>query len=131
MGRLTEEVIAKVSGAVWEADHDKFIRMSEALLSVSADVIGQLTTIYVKFTLTDDIYSPVYAVAWIKNSKRWVIGLALPDDLESPELGPAPPKRTYAGLTKYFTITPGDPIPTKLGEWAKLAYENVQVKESC
>jgi len=131
VGRLTDEAIAKVSGAVWEADRDKFMGMSESLLSVSPDAIGELTTIYVKFKVTDEIFGLVYAVAWIKNSKRWVVGLALPDDVKSRELGPTPPKHKYAGLTKFFTITPQNPIPVKLGEWAKLAYENVVAKENC
>jgi len=123
MGNLAENVIKKVSGAVWDGIHDKFMEMSDALLNVSPHAAGTLTGVYVKFTHDDQLTSPVYAAVWIRSSKKWVIGLALPEDFESPELEPAPPRHTYAGLNKYFTITPEDSLPGELAQWAQMAYD--------
>jgi hypothetical protein len=125
MGQLSQDVINKVAGAAWDSVREKFLRMTETLLNVAPDAQADMTTIYVKFTVTAENLSPVYAVAWIKNSKRWVTGLALPGDFEDPRLGPAPPQKKYTGLTKYFTVTPEDNLPEDLSEWAKLAHQRV------
>ena len=101
------------------------MELTSRLLEVSPDAVGDLTTIYVKFTATGEPLSPVYAVVWVKHSDQWIVGLALPDDLIEPPLGPPLPGYKYAGLTKYFTIAPSDPIPERLADWARIAYKKV------
>lgn len=120
--RLDERAVQKVSGPTWEPLREDFLEISEKLLSVSQDTASQLTTIYVKFCTTSAM-NEVYAVVWIKTSKKIVVGLSLPEDVEDARLGPPPKGHTYKGLTKFFTVTHDDPIPGGLLRWAKLAYE--------
>ena len=54
-----------------------------------------------------------------------IVGLALPEDYDAEELGPAPPKMMYKGLHKYFVVERGSAVPKGLAEWAGLAYQNV------
>lgn len=122
--RLSDEVIRRVSGPSWEPLKQTFLDMSEVLLDVAADTVGVLTTIYVKYQFTHSPSSGVFAVAWVKNSKQIVVGLALPEDFESPSLGPAPTGMKYKGLTKYFTLKPGDVVPEQLSQWARAAYQH-------
>lgn len=121
--RLDKRAMEKVSGPSWEPIRGKFYEISETLLSVSPDASSELTTIYVKYCPKSP-HSSVFAVAWIKTSKKIVVGLALPDDYDSDLLGGAPQGMTYKGLTKYFSISANDIVPEELGKWAKAAYEN-------
>jgi hypothetical protein len=123
--RLGSDAIRKISGAAWEPLRQVFLDMSDILLGVAPETIGVLTTIYVKFQVTATPGANVYAVAWMKNSKQLVIGLALKDDVESPLLGSAPVGMKYKGITKYFIIVPGQEVPEDFGAWAKAAYDNV------
>lgn len=120
--RLDEKAVQKVSGPTWEPLREDFFTISKKLLSVSADAASQLTTIYVKFCTTSAM-NEVYAVVWIKTSKKIVVGLSLPEDVDDACLEPPPKGHTYKGLTKFFTVTLDDPIPDGLLRWAKLAYE--------
>jgi hypothetical protein len=122
--RLSDEAIQRISGPSWEPLKQSFLDMSEVLLDVAADTVGVLTTIYVKYQLTENPSSGVFAVAWLKTSKQIVVGLTLPENFESPLLGPAPKGTRYKGLTKYFTLRPGDLIPEKLSQWALAAYQH-------
>lgn len=123
--RLSEDAIQRVSGPSWQPLKQAFLDVSSLLLDVSPDVAGVLTTIYVKYQITSGPNSSIYAVVWLKNSKQIVIGLALPEDYESPVLGPAPSGMKYKGITKYFTIVPGDPVPVELADWATAAHTHV------
>jgi len=60
----------------------------------------------------------------VKSSKRLIVGLALPEDCESEELGPALPGTLYRGLTKYFVVERGGVVPKSLALWAEMAYQN-------
>jgi hypothetical protein len=120
--RLDPKAVERVSGPAWESLKPVFFDLSRVLLSVSPDAASELTTIYVKFCPTAEKNS-VFAVVWLKSSKQIVVGLSLPETVESPMLGPAPQGATYKGLTKYLTIRPGEAIPEELGGWAKLSYE--------
>lgn len=120
--RLDEKAVQKVSGPSWEPLREDFVKLSEDLLSVSQDTASQLTTIYVKFCTTSAM-NEVYAVVWIKTSKKIVVGLSLPEDFEDDRLGPPPKGHAYKGLTKYFSVTEEEPVPKRLSRWAKLAYE--------
>ncbi len=125
MGELDPRAIARVSGPSWGSICDKFLRISEAILSVSPEACGELTTIYVKYTTGRPPTTPAYAVVWLKTSKRIVVGLSLPDSFDSSELGPPPAGTKYKGLTKYFLIEADGSIPKDLDRWAKLAYDHV------
>jgi hypothetical protein len=122
MGALSQRIITKVSGPAWEPLRGQFMQMSQVLLAVSPDANSELLTTYVKFTVRAAPESQVFAAIWLKNSKRLVVGLALPEDYEAEELGPAPPGMRYKGLTKYFVVERGAAVPQGFATWAKLAY---------
>ena len=122
MGELSQRIVAKVSGPAWEPLRRQFMQMAQLLVSVSPDSNSELLTTYVKFTVHTTPESHVFAAIWLKNSKRLVVGLALPEEYDAPELGPAPPGTTYKGLTKYFVVERSGPVPKGLAAWAKLAY---------
>ena len=71
-------------------------------------------TTYVKFTVHAAPQSPVFAAIWLKSSKRLIVGLALPEEYEAEELGPAPPGTMYKGLDKYFVVERGGAMPRAL-----------------
>lgn len=125
MGVLGDRALAKVSGPSWDGVREKFLQLSDALLSVGPNTFAELTTIYVKYSLSDAASSPVYAVVWIKNSKKWLIGMSLPEGSDHPLLLSAPPQKTYTGLTKYFYIGENDQLPDEITDWATLAFERV------
>src|SRR5438045_842418 len=102
MGQLAEEAIKRVSGPAWQPLRETFIQLSGTLLSVSPDAYGVLTTIYVKYQVDRSPNAPVYAVAWLKTSKEIVVGLALPEEFQCDNLGPAPSGMKYKGINKYF-----------------------------
>src|SRR6476660_2599150 len=118
MGQLGEKVIEKISSPAWDRLRDKFIAISHQVLSVSPETFCELTTIYAKFTLTSIPSSPVYAAVWLKSSKSLTFGFSLPDDFDDVSLTPPPQGMKYKGLTRYFTITPNDEIPSNCGSWA-------------
>ncbi len=122
--RLSNVAVERVSGPAWESLRQPFLDMSESLLGVAPESVAVLTTIYVKYQLTDSPSSDVFAVVWLKNSKQLVVGLTLPQEVESPLLGAAPTGMKYKGLTKYLIVKPGDTLPPELSSWAKAAYEN-------
>ena len=122
--RLSDEAIQRVSGPSWKPLKQTFLDMSEVLLDVATDAVGVLATSYVKYQLTRSPSSGVFAVAWLKTSKHIGVGLALPENVESPLLGPAPTGTTYKGLTKYFTLRPGESVPEQLSQWARVAYQS-------
>ena len=122
MGELSTRAKEKVSGPAWDVLRPQFDDIQATLLSVDPSTYADLTTIYIKFTLTNDPTSPVYAVMWVKSAKRLVVGLALPEQDLPDELGPAPPRMTYKGLTGYFAVEPDDAVPTALGNWAEHAF---------
>ncbi|MDB4372727.1 hypothetical protein N9Z53_03020 [Mariniblastus sp.] len=122
--RLDVKAVKKVSGAAWECLRKDFFEIANTLLSVSADSKSELTTIYVKFLPTNGA-ADVFAVVWIKSSKKIVVGLALPESIESSCFVAAPQGTKYRGLTKYFVVTEDAPIPSELTDWACSAFQNV------
>ena len=101
------------------------MEMCQTLLGVSPDVSAEFISYYVKFTIGTAPDSPPYAAVWIKNTKRAIVGLALPESYQAEPLGRAFPGTAYKGLTKYFAVEPGSALPEGFREWARLAYENV------
>jgi hypothetical protein len=122
MGALSQRIITKVSGPAWESLRGQFMQMAQLLLAVSPDANCELLTTYVKFTVRAAPESHVFAAIWLKNSKRLVVGLALPEDCDAEELGPAPLGMRYKGLTKYFVVERDGAVPKGFATWAKLAY---------
>jgi hypothetical protein len=120
--QLGPKAIAKISGKAWDELRLNFLIFCELLLDVSPEAYGELTTTYVKFTMGNMHVSRVYAAMWVKNSKSFTVGLALPDDCRHPMFTDALKGMMYKGLTKYVTITPEDAIPEECGEWAEMAY---------
>ena len=121
--QLGPKAVAKISGKAWDELRLNFLGVCRMLLDVSPDAFGELTTTYLKFTIGNTHVSRVYAAIWVKNSKSFTVGLALPDDCKHPMFTDALKGMTYKGLTKYVTITSEDSIPEDCGEWAEIAYK--------
>jgi hypothetical protein len=124
MGALSQRIIDKVSGPAWEQIRGQFMQMAQLFLSVSPDADSKLLNTYVKFTTRTDPNSPVFAVVWLKSGKQMMVGLALPEEYDARELGPAPLGTTYKGLNKYFIVQRGGTVPEGFAEWAGRAYQN-------
>lgn len=124
MVALSQRIIAKVSGPAWDQLRGQFMQTARLLLAVSSDADSELMTTYVKFTINSTPSCPVYAAVWYKNSKRLIVGLALPEEFDAEELGPSLPGTMYKGLNKYFIVERGGAVPKGLAEWASLAYRN-------
>lgn len=117
----------RLQGPVWDKGlRERFLLIASTLLSVSPSSACELTTIYVKFTLSNQTSSPVFAVVWIKNSQKWLVGLAMPPGFNSEKLELQPKNYKYAGLTHCFFIEPHQEIPSELIEWAYIAHSNVR-----
>jgi len=125
MGDISTKATKKVSGPTWDTLRPKFDEIVESLLSVAPSVHADLVTIYIKFTLSAEPISRVYAVMWVKSSKRCVVGLALPEEDLPDALEPAPKGMVYKGLTGYFSVEPSDAVPASLTDWAERAYQFV------
>lgn len=123
LDRLDEAAVRRVAGPAWDGLRDVFMEASGHLLAVDPSTCGQLTTIYVKYSIR--LNGPVYAVAWIKKSTELVVGFALPGDVEGLGLELPPCDKKYAGLTGYLTLIPGDDVPVGFSLWARNAYANV------
>jgi hypothetical protein len=130
MGELSQRTIAKVSGPAWESLRGQFLQVSRCLLASSPDAESELFTTYVKFTVGSSPNSRVFAAIWLKSSKRLIVGLAVPEDFEAEELGPAPLGTVYKGLTKYFVVERGGAVPKGVGKWAVLAYKSASSDHS-
>ncbi len=121
--QLGPKAVAKISGKAWDELRLNFLDVCGMLLDVSPDAYGELTTTYLKFTIGNNHISRVYAAVWVKNSKSFTVGLALPDECKHPMFTDALKGMSYKGITKYVTITAEDSIPEECGEWAEIAYK--------
>ena len=104
MERLDPRASKRVSGPSWAKVRPQFERINEALLAVSPETQGMLTTVYVKYA--PDPHQQPFAVLWVRKSTELVLGLSLPEEFESPHLGESPVGCKYAGLTWYLTVLP-------------------------
>src|SRR4051812_12525760 len=125
MGLLSERAKEYVSGPAWRSLRPAFFAVCDMFLAMDSRAKGELTTIYVKISVVTELGEQVYAVIWLRTSKRLVLGMALPEETESPSLTVAPKGCKYKGLTKYLTINSGEALPSDLDLWAKQAYEQV------
>jgi hypothetical protein len=122
MERLDPRAVKRVSGPSWGKMRPLFDRINSSLLGVSPTVRGELTTIYIKY-FEPQLPNRPYAVLWIKKSTLLVLGLSLPEIVESPRLAGPPSHLKYAGITKYMTVEPGQDVPEELAVWATLAHD--------
>ena len=124
MERLDPRASKRVSGPSWAKVRPQFERINEALLGVSPETQGMLTTVYVKYA--PDPHQQPFAVLWVRKSTELILGLSLPEAFESPLLGESPVGCKYAGLTWYLTVLPEDDVPDEIDDWAKLAHAHAQ-----
>jgi hypothetical protein len=125
MSSIDPRIAERVRGPAWTNVRKLFGELCDRVLAVAPGTHAALTTIYVKFAVSDAPTAPVYAVAWLKTAKNIVIGFALPEVLLDESLTAAPPGMTYKGITKYFRLTPGEPLPDKIDDWAGSAFRSV------
>ncbi len=119
--RLDERAISRVNGAAWTTLRGAFFRVAKALLAVSPQTRSQLTTIYVKFCV-DDQLDTVYAVVWLKTSRQIVVGLNVPEEHRPISVPRSMPGHAYKNLNAYFVIDPDDVIPDRLFDCIPVAY---------
>ena len=124
MEDLLSELRARVETPAWEPLRRQLLEICRLFLNVSADAKSEIVSYYVKFTVGAAPTSSTYAAIWLKNTKRLIVGLALPEGYEAEGLGAALPGTFYKGLTKYFTVERGGDVPQNLGAWIELAYQN-------
>lgn len=124
--RLDTRAIKKVSGPSWTEMRPIFNGVCEALLGVSPDTSGELTTIYVKFAGPETGMRP-YAVVWLRKASEITVGLSLPSSVEASQFDEQPDGCKYAGLTRYLVLKPTRRLPESFNEWAKQAYEQAKL----
>lgn len=125
MSVVDPRIAERLRGPTWDGIRASFVELCDRVLEVSPTSRAELTTIYVKFAVSNEPTSPVYAVAWVKTSKNVVIGFALPESVIDDDLTEAPHGMMYKGITKYYRLSASTPIPSKISEWARAAYQNV------
>ncbi len=122
MDGLDPRITDRLRGSTWDDIRETVVDISEQVLSAAPGTRAELTTIYAKFAVSHEVNSAVYAVVWLKTAKNVVIGFSLPDTFADDFLTDAPPGMMYKGLTKYFLVKPGTPVPTTVKHWARVAF---------
>ena len=125
MARHDPLIDDKLESKGWDALRPVFSEIHGTLLSADAAASSKAETIYIKYRLKDDVYGKVFAVVWIRTTKRLTVGLALPDDIGHPLLGPQPPRMNFPPLNRFFVVEQGGAAPEELSDWAKVAYKHV------
>lgn len=116
----------RINGPLWKALREKIISIHETLLSINDSIIPELTTIYVKYKVSNSSLFSVFAVMWVKTTKEVVVGLATQDRINHQAIIDPPSKMKYRGLVSYIRITAADEVPKELNEWAQNAYMNIK-----
>ena len=129
MENVLQELEKRTSYPKWEPLRGQLLEICRQLLDASPDAKSEIVSYYVKYSVDANLNSPTYAAVWLKNTKRLIVGLALPEGYEAKELGTALPGTTYKGLTKYFTVERGGEVPQNLAAWIELAYQNTLTSE--
>jgi hypothetical protein len=122
VGRLDPKAVERINGPSWSGLRDLFAKINDALLAVSENSSGELTTIYVKYASPDTGRLP-FGVVWLKKSTEFVVGLSLPENILSDRLFGPPKGYSYAGLTKFFLVDETNGIPEEFEQWAREAYK--------
>lgn len=126
MRKYNEKIDNKINGPAWNNIRDKIKHVIQLLLAVDESTVAELTTIYIKFKITDKIIFPVYAVLWLKSSKKILLGLATHDKINNEVIIDPPSDRKYKGLKSYLWLKENEDIPTGLEIWIKEAYQNIK-----
>lgn len=121
--RNDPRIAKKLRTAAWDDLRPLYEKMHRTLLSLDEHVAAELTTIYVKYKYTDELLAQVFAVIWLKTTKRIDVGLALPNDAFDKELMSPPPRLRYPPLNAFFSLQAGDELPKEFCTWARQAYE--------
>lgn len=119
---IDPKAIDRISGPAWVKVRKKIESAFEIVLRVANGSASELTTIYVKFKVGSDPASLVYAVAWIKTAKLFVIGFRHPEGYLNESFSSAPKGMTYSGLNHYVTIDCTAELPANLVDWAIVAH---------
>lgn len=127
-GRLDERAVKRVSGPAWERIRPQFDEVNSALLRVGDDVRGELTTIYIKYKSDKSEKDEPFAVLWVKKSTELLLGLSLPEEVESPSFQEPPNKLKYGQLSKYILIPVGSEVPSDIVQLAEAAYAHTMAK---
>lgn len=125
MGGHDPLIDEKLSSKGWDDLRPAFQEIHRLLLGAAPSVSCKAETIYVKYRIVDDVFGSVFAVVWIRTQKALTAGLALPDSVQHPLLGPQPKGMRYPPLNRYFSIEPGQQVPPELAQWAQLAFAHV------
>ena len=121
--RNDPKINERLRSEAWNDLRPLFDEMHCTLLSLDEQVAAELTTIYIKYKYTDELLSQVFAVIWLKTTKRIDVGLALPKDAFDKELMSPPPRLRYPPLNAFFSLQAGDELPKEFSTWARQAYE--------
>jgi hypothetical protein len=113
----------RISGPSWEHIRSLFGCIHKILVDTDECVSGSLTTIYVKYGLSDR-RAPPFAVVWIKKSTELIVGLALPSEFQCQELSEPFPGYIYSGLTRYIKFNTNSVLPDEFATWVNLAFHN-------
>ncbi len=127
MERLDMRAAERISGPAWDHIRSLFGCIHKILVDTDECVNGSLTTIYVKYVLSDR-NAPPFAVVWIKKSSELIVGLALPPEFQCQELSEPVPGYKYSGLTRYIKFSTNSVVPDKFATWVNLAFHNTYGK---
>lgn len=121
--RLDRRAVQRVEGPAFEAFRPMFFEVARVLLDQGPETESELTTIYVKFRTKPLPDGRVFAVAWIKNSQKLTVGLAIPQEFAAVGLIDPPRGYVYRGLTKFMQIPPEAGLPNDFESIAAAAFE--------
>ncbi len=122
MERLDIRAIERISGPSWDHIRSLFGCIHRALIDTDGCVGGTLTTIYVKYGLSNNNSSP-FAVVWLKKSNEIIVGLSLPPEVELEGLSDPIPGYKYSGLTRYIRLNADSILPIDFSTWVGLAFQ--------
>jgi hypothetical protein len=125
MAKHDERIDKRINGPTWDNIREKIIETQNILLNIDNSVAAELTTIYVKYKISDNPMAQVFGVIWLKAAKNVVLGLATPEKISHKDIIDAPVGMKYKGLTSYLEIKEDTNIPEELKSWAKIAFEHV------
>src|SRR5438128_762712 len=122
MARHDSRIDERIRGSSWDSVRERFLAVHGMLLGVDENASSELTTIYVKYKITQDPLAAVYGVVWLKSSKQLWLGLALPDIPPHHCLVSAPAGMRYKNLNAYCRLDEMDRLPPEFTNWIKNAF---------
>lgn len=126
MAKHDVRIDAKVSGPTWDAIRKRVLAVHRGLIDVDASAASELTTIYVKYKVTDQPLGDVFGVMWVRFSKQVVLGLATPQKINDERVIDAPSGMAYPRLKTYVRIDEKEAVPADLGAWIQSAFAHVK-----